>query len=103
VTEATAARSGRLTGALALSYRRLDYWARCGYLRPAGEGRGSGTWRSWPEVEQRVAALMLRLVEAGLLVPVAAEIARHTIEEGLPTGYARLGDGVHLSVVVDVE
>jgi len=88
--------------ALGVSYRRLDYWARCGYLRPHGEGAGSGRRRRWSERELRVAALIVRLVDAGLTLPVAAQIARAAVVAEKPTHYEHLGDGLYLSLVVDV-
>lgn len=88
--------------ALGVSYRRLDYWARCGYLRPYGQGAGSGRRRRWSERELRVAALIVRLADAGMTLPVAAQIARAAVKADKPTHYEHLGDGVYLSVVVDV-
>jgi hypothetical protein len=86
-----------------VSYRRLDYWARMGYLRPHGEGCGSGRRRAWSEPELRVASVMARLVDAGLALPIAAAVARQIVESANPTGYARLAEGVYLSVVVDID
>jgi DNA-binding transcriptional MerR regulator len=88
--------------ALGVSYRRLDYWTRRGYLKPDGNGLGSGYWRRWPDDELAVAALMARLVGAGLVLDVAAKIARAAIESGQLTHYVLLADAVYLSVVVDV-
>jgi DNA-binding transcriptional MerR regulator len=88
--------------AVGVSYRRLDYWARCGYLRPEHAG-GSGVWRRWPEHELRVAAVMVRLLDAGLTLAAAAEIARAAIDEGEATHYAHVAEGVYLVVVVDLD
>lgn len=88
--------------ALGISYRRLDYWARRGLLRPEKEGGGSGCWRKWSDDEIAVARIMARLIDGGLGLDAAASIARAAIEGGRPTHYASLGDGVYLSVVVDV-
>ena len=68
--------------AVGISYRRLDYWTRAGYLRPANSGLGSGVWRQWSEHELNVARAMARLVTAGLTVPVAARCARAHVESG---------------------
>jgi DNA-binding transcriptional MerR regulator len=88
--------------ALGISYRRLDYWTRHGYLRPGTNGSGSGYRRQWPDDELAVAALMARLVGAGLVLDVAARIARAAVESGQLTHYVLLADAVYLSVVVDV-
>jgi DNA-binding transcriptional MerR regulator len=88
--------------ALGLTYRQLDHWSRVGYLRPEGNGRGSGSRRRWPAVEQRVARLMGRLTAAGMQADVAAVHAREAIELGAATAYLHLGDGIWLTVVVDV-
>jgi DNA-binding transcriptional MerR regulator len=88
--------------ALGVSYRRLDYWARHGYLRPDGNGGGSGYRRRWPDDELAIAALMARLVGAGLGLDVAAKIARAAVESGKLTHYVLLADGVYLAIVVEV-
>lgn len=59
-----------------LTYRRLDYWSRQGYLKPENPTPGSGSWRRWPESERVVARMMVRLTEAGLSVAAAHEVAR---------------------------
>jgi DNA-binding transcriptional MerR regulator len=87
--------------AIGVTYRRLDYWARMGWLRPDG-GRGSGCWRKWSDDELAVAALMARLIDGGLALRAAAPIARRAVEGGTPTHYEHLGDGLYLSIVVDV-
>lgn len=62
--------------ALGLTYRRLDYWTRVGYLRPERPTPGSGYARGWSEEELRVAAAIFRLTESGLSVAQAAPLAR---------------------------
>lgn len=62
--------------ALGLTYRRLDYWTRVGYLRPDRPTPGSGYARGWSEEELRVAAAIFRLTESGLTVAQAAPLAR---------------------------
>lgn len=59
-----------------LTYRRLDYWSRQGYLKPENPTPGSGSWRVWPESERSVARMMIRLTDAGLTVAAAHEVAR---------------------------
>jgi hypothetical protein len=72
--------SAAVARAAGVSYRRLDYWARCGYLHPDGNGAGCGTSRRWPQVEVDIAALMVRLIDAGFVVPAAAALARDAVE-----------------------
>lgn len=62
-----------------LSYRRLDFWATKGWIRPQHAG-GSGHNRVWPEHELRIADLMRRLTAAGLAADVAARAARTCVE-----------------------
>jgi hypothetical protein len=76
----------RATGA---TYRQLDYWTRCGWLLDDPEHTlglntlpGSGYWRKWTERDRRVAALMMRLIRAGLRTGVAAQIAHQAVDEG---------------------
>lgn len=56
-----------------LTYRQLDYWCRCGWLRPLVARPGSGTRRVFPPEELRVATLMAALTKVGVL-PAAAEL-----------------------------
>jgi DNA-binding transcriptional MerR regulator len=48
--------------AIGVTFRQLDYWARCGYVAPTGCDRGSGSRRWWApddlETAQTVAELM---------------------------------------------
>jgi hypothetical protein len=63
---------------IGLTYRRLDYWTRQGYLLAIGEVRpGSGRLRVWPVSEIEVADRMVRLTEVGLDLLVASELARY--------------------------
>jgi DNA-binding transcriptional MerR regulator len=71
-----------------LTYRRLDYWTRKGFLRPEHATPGSGIHRVWDDDELAVANRMLRLTNAGIDLNSAAEIAR-----GGPGTYD-LGPGV---------
>jgi hypothetical protein len=71
-----------------LTYRRLDHWARSGYIRPNEETPGSGIARTWADEEVAVLRRMVRLVYAGMVPPAAAELARrgfgrHEIGPGL--------------------
>ncbi|MFI6296736.1 MerR family transcriptional regulator [Nonomuraea sp. NPDC050790] len=62
-----------------LTYRKLDWWTRRGWLRPVHAG-GSGTSRVWPQPELQIADLMRRLTRAGLAPEAAAEAARACVE-----------------------
>jgi DNA-binding transcriptional MerR regulator len=77
-----------------LTYRRLDHWARQGWLQPDHDG-GTGHRRDWPQTELQVADLMARLVEAGLTVDVAALVARARVN-GRTT--MRLAFGITLTI-----
>lgn len=65
-----------LADGVELTYRQLDYWTRVGYLHPDGAGEGSGSRRRWSDAERAVAAMMARLVAAGLVPDAAHKVAR---------------------------
>lgn len=72
-----------------ITYRQLDYWCRKGWLRPDEANTGSGTRRTFPPDELRVAALMAVLTrEAGLRPDRAEMFARQ--------GWLDLDGGVRL-------
>lgn len=81
-----------------LTYRRLDWWVRVGYLHPHHQG-GTGNTRTWPARELQVADLMRRLVEAGLTAGVAAIAARAHLD-GRPL--VRLAPGLVLAIDTDL-
>jgi hypothetical protein len=84
--------------AVGLNYRTLDYWARCGYLKPLG-GIGTGHRREWPELEQQIGALMVRLIAAGFTPSGASDVARTALVA--PTNgrtFVNIGDGLTLEV-----
>lgn len=60
-----------------LTYRRLDYWSREGYLKVVNSDPGSGQRRYWSAEEAHVAVTMASLVDAGLTVPAAHRAARN--------------------------
>lgn len=82
--------------ATGLTARQLDYWATKGYLQPTKANPGSGFQRRWPTSERDVAALMVRLVKAGLAVNIAASVAREVVETGMPE--ASIADGITVLV-----
>jgi MerR HTH family regulatory protein len=62
--------------AAGITYRQLDHWTKRGYLHAENPSPGSGRKRRWSEGEKQVAALMLRLISAGLTVEAASAVAR---------------------------
>lgn len=62
----------KATGA---TYRQLDHWIRRGWLTVDHTG-GTGNRREWSSHEITIAALMVRLVNAGLRPEAAARVAR---------------------------
>lgn len=62
-----------LTG---ITYRQLDHWTNAGYLQAIGHGQGSGRHREWKRSELAVAKRIQRLVKAGFVLAVAADLAR---------------------------
>lgn len=78
-----------------VSYRKLHYWTRTGYLKASG-GDGPGVRRLWPDSEPRVAIAMTRLCAVGLSLAEAASIARR----GPCT--AAVGAGIRLTVTAEL-
>lgn len=62
--------------ALGITYRQLDHWCRRGYLRPIGEGEGSGSRRAYPPLEVSIGRRIVQLAADGLRLDVAAVRAR---------------------------
>jgi hypothetical protein len=83
--------------ATGISYRRLDYWTHCGYLRADDASPGSGCHRTWGPMEVTIAALMVRLTEAGLTAEAAARVARHSAQQPHGVPY-ELATGVWVDV-----
>ncbi len=77
--------------ATGVTFRCLDYWTRRGYLRTADFRGGSGRRRTWPAGEVAVAAMMRRLVAAGIALARAHQIAR-------AGGDLEVATGVHISI-----
>jgi DNA-binding transcriptional MerR regulator len=63
-----------------VTYRRLDFWTRRGYLHPTNPEPGIGHERHYPLAEAAVAVRMAELVKAGLTIHTA-----HTVARGDPT------------------
>lgn len=68
-----------LTG---ITYRKVDFWTRCGYLQPADGSPGSGYQRVYPPSEITVALLIQQLIDGGLLAGAAAPRARELATTG---------------------
>jgi DNA-binding transcriptional MerR regulator len=79
----------RIEDSMGISYRQLDHWSRCGYLRPDG---GDGVQRIWPHSEIRIGRMMSRLIAIGLTPETAAEYARAAVENNV-TMLLELRDG----------
>lgn len=72
----------QLAAAAGITYRRVEYWTRAGYLKPLAASPGSGFQRIYPAAEVAAARLIGQLVADGLLPHVAAERARELLETG---------------------
>lgn len=79
--------SAELCELAGITYRQLDFWERSGHIHalkrrkgkdasPVPVRAGSGFDRDWQDTEVAVAVNMARLVRAGFLPAIAAEIAR---------------------------
>lgn len=86
-----------------ITYRRLDHWARLGYLQVPVIGQGRGAGRDWPDKEIRAAVLIDRIAGSGITAHTAAKIARLLVDtpSDKDKRSARIGTGVW--VVVDME
>lgn len=54
-----------------ITYRQLDYWTRCGAIRPQVEAHGSGTWRGWLESDR---ARLIRIARLGRFLPLTTDL-----------------------------
>lgn len=83
-----------------LTYRKLDFWVRQGYLRPDKATPGTGRAREWTNSELAMARLMAGLVDGGFVPSAAAEHARKLREliEADEPAKIRLGPGITLHV-----
>jgi len=87
-----------------ITYRRLDSWARLGYLRVPVIGRGKGSSRDWTDTEITAAMLIDKMTKAGIQPIKACRVARVIVDnqdELKPKRSVRIGTGVWL--VVDTE
>lgn len=83
-----------------ITYRRLDTWARLGYLDVPVYGSGKGAGRDWPDKEITAALLIDKMSKAGLQPIKACKVARLIVNN--PSDKlkrsARLGAGVWITV-----
>ena len=86
-----------------ITFRRLDHWARLGYLQVPVTGQGKGKGREWPDKEIRAAVLIDRITKGGIATPKAAKIARLLVDtpSDKTKRSARIADGVW--VTIDME
>lgn len=59
-----------------LSARQIHTWTKAGHLRANAVAPGSGHPRTWPDAELAIGVLIVRLLDAGLTLDAAAEVAR---------------------------
>lgn len=72
-----------------LTYRQVDFWTRCGYLKAVHvDITGSGYPREYGNDQLPIARHMSRLTKAGL----PAKLAHQAALQLLADGKARLGD-----------
>lgn len=65
-----------------VSYRQLDYWITCGYIRLNDPNPGSGQPRRLPASQLAILLRMAELVRAGMNAEPAARLARRLRREG---------------------
>lgn len=75
--------SAELMDRTGITYRMLDFWTRCNYLRTTTPAEpGSGNARFYLEDELAVVHLVVRLRDAGLTPANAFPLARELVETG---------------------
>lgn len=86
----------RLDEALRVSgvtYRQLDYWIRTGRINIDQPLPGSGCRRDYPATEMAIAARMRKLLDGGLSLAAATQVARDFEEPYKPE---RITAGVYV-------
>ncbi len=87
-----------------ITYRRLDSWARLGYLEVPIVGYGKNGGRDWPDKAITAAMLIDKMTKAGIQPIKACRVARAIVDnpdETKPKRSVRIGTGVWL--VIDTE
>jgi hypothetical protein len=75
--------------AAGISYRQCDHWSRVGLIHAIGQDTpGTGYARRYNDTEVRIAGLMKRLLDIGLLPQGAARYARQVVVTGQPVTLA---------------
>lgn len=84
-----------------ITYRRLDTWARLGYLNVPVLGKGRNVGRDWPD-DQIIAAILIdRMANAGIQPIKACKVAQLIVnnpDETKTRRSARIGAGVWITV-----
>ena len=65
-----------------ISYRRIDYWTRQGWLTPTRPGHGSGYARAYDATDVDLLIAVSALTGAGVMPESAFRLARKVIAEG---------------------
>ncbi len=77
-----------------VTYKRIDYWIRCGYIKPIAEARpGTGHVREFTYVQVQVCLWMARLVKVGFTPAAAAKLATSGEARNRATGALMAGWG----------
>jgi hypothetical protein len=86
-----------------ITYRRLDSWARLGYLDVPILGQGRAAGRDWPDKEIVAAMLIHKMSEAGVQPVKGHKVARLIVNNpsDKTKRSARIGTGVW--IVVETE
>jgi DNA-binding transcriptional MerR regulator len=75
-------RSHEVAELAGISFRQLDHWIRQGWIRTETASGGSGSQRSFSQLEAKVAITAGELLELGLKAAEACEYARLMVEAG---------------------
>lgn len=81
------------------TYRQLDYWYANGHLSPGGRRPpldGPGIPRTWSGRDRDVVELLVRLRAIGILLPLAADIARRLVDDHHDA--VTVGEGITITV-----
>jgi hypothetical protein len=84
--------------AAGLTPRQADHWTRKGWLRADNAECGSGYTRTWPNKEVAIAALMVRLTNAGMFAEVAHSVARAFVWGWVDGSHVPIGPGLCLHI-----
>lgn len=71
-----------LAAATGITYRQLDYWTRTGILHAVEASPGSGYVRAYPTTDIAFTRLLKRLLDGGVNLRTAVDLARTLLEHG---------------------